>query len=156
MRSSGAALFVRARLPRCSKEEKVDLEEQTVNNNFYKAAQACWFLNKKGWKGKMQLKFVPSQTSGNLVELQRWMTCSSYYADFKNSVCFHMKSIQLAGRLYWLPRKIPGSNGWEKGGKLTSKKRDTLNRGEGPARETLEFGNETLKINKTEHLSMRS
>lgn len=104
----------------------------------------------------MPLKFVPSQTSGNLVELQRWMTCSSYYAGFKSSVCFHVKSIQLAGRLYWLPQKIPGSNGWEKVEQLTSKNRDTLNRGEGAARETLEFGNETFKINKTEHLAMRS
>lgn len=49
VRSSGAALFARGRLPRCSKEAKVYLEEQTLNNNFYKPAQACRFLKKKRW-----------------------------------------------------------------------------------------------------------
>jgi len=40
VRSSGATLFARGGLPRCNKKAKVYLEAQTVNNSFYKPAQA--------------------------------------------------------------------------------------------------------------------
>lgn len=41
VRSTGATLFARGGLPRCSKDDNVYLEKQTVKSIFYKTAQAA-------------------------------------------------------------------------------------------------------------------
>jgi len=70
--------------------------------------------------GKLPLKFVPCQTSGDIVELQIRMTglllILVVMQISKTMRDDRIKSIQLAGRPYWPLQKIHRSNRWEKRG----------------------------------------
>lgn len=98
------------------------------------AGGSRWTLSVPQAQRKLPLKFVPSQTCGNFVELQIWMTGLLFVlVAMQVSKTLHdvqTKLIQLAMRLHWPVQKIHGGNGWERGAGSPGR-RETLNRSEG-------------------------